>query len=346
MTAIKSGALDAFLRKPVAGIAAVLIYGADPAAVRDTASRAVQRLAGSLDDPFNVVVLEESSFAADGGRLIDEVQSQSLLGGNRVIWVRGAEQAFLRAAEAIAGGAVSGNLVIAEAGNLAKGSTLRARFEDSRHVYILPLYEASAAESAALAEAALGKLGLRIDDDALALLTEAAGAGGAILSREVEKLAAYCLGSDSVSAADVRAICGNASGLEADDLSDAVLCGEVAEADRYFQHLEAGGTDAARILSIVLAHVVRLTDCRRNMEKGMALEQAVRSARPPIFFKRQAAVQAQLRIWDLVSLLSAASSLGGAILQTRLTPSLASSLANRALLAIARTARSQHLRLN
>ncbi len=346
MAIIKADALDSVLRKPASDVAAILIYGADSSAVRDTASRAVKRLAGAFDDPFSVVVLEESNLASDPGRLIDEVQSQSLLGGNRVIWVRGAEQSFLRAAEAILNGSVRGNMIVAEAGSLAKGSALRSKFETASHLCILPLYDATADDSIAWAEAALAKLGFRIDRDALALLQESAGAGSAVLAREVDKLALYCLGNTNITAADVRAICGNASGVEADDLVDAVLGGDLVEADRYFQHLTAAGVDPGRLLSMAHGHVVRLIDCHRQVDRGLRIEQAVKSARPPIFFKRQAAVQSQLQAWELTTLLAAAASLNGAILQARLNAPLAESLSNRALLAIARSARSQRVRLN
>lgn len=346
MAIIKANALDALLRKPTPGLAAILIYGADPSAVRDMASRAVKRLAGSLDDPFSVVVLEESNLASDPGRLIDEVQSQSLLGGNRVIWMRSAEQSFLRSAEAILNGSIRGNMIVAEAGSLAKGSALRTKFESANHLCILPLYDATPGDSIAWAEAALAREGFRIDREALALLQESAGAGSAVLAREVDKLSLYCLGENTITAADVRAVCGNASGVEADDLVDAALGGDIAEADRYFQQLTSAGVDPGRLLTMAHGHVVRLIDCRRQVDRGMRIEQAIKSAKPPIFFKRQSPVQSQLQSWELTSLLAAAAALNGAILQARLNAPLAESLANRALLAVARSARSQRARLN
>jgi DNA polymerase III subunit delta len=338
--------LDGFLRKPTPGVGAILIYGGDPAAIRDVASRAVERLAGSLDDPFNVAVLDEAAISADIGRVVDEVQSQSLLGGSRVVWVRGAEQHFLKAVEAVLSGSVKGNVIVAEAGNLAKGTALRARFEESEHVLILPVYEASSAESATAAAGALERFGLRIGEEALALLVELAGGGGAVLAREVEKLASYCLGASSVVVDDVRAICGISLEVEADDLVDAVLGGDVVGADRFFLHMTQSGVDAGRVVSATHSHVVRLIDCRRGVDRGTRVEQAVKSARPPFFFKRQPAVQSQLKAWEMESLLAAAASLGAAILQIRLNPYLGDSLANRALLAVARSARAHRLRLN
>jgi hypothetical protein len=69
-------------------VGALLIYGDEPDAVRELASRAVKKVAGSLDDPFSVMTLAEQDLASDPARLADEVQSISMFGGRKAIWVK------------------------------------------------------------------------------------------------------------------------------------------------------------------------------------------------------------------------------------------------------------------
>ena len=154
MTAIKPAGLDAFLRKPDPAIAALLIYGEEPDAVRELAQRAVKKVAGSLDDPFTVTTLLEQDLASDPARLADEVQSISMFGGQKAIWIKGAGDAFLKAVLPVLEGKTSGNLVVAEAAALAKSSQLRAEFEKSPHALVVPLYEAEPGEIAAHGRAA------------------------------------------------------------------------------------------------------------------------------------------------------------------------------------------------
>ena len=58
-----------------------------------------------LKDDFSVQRMEASDIGSDPGRLIDEVQSISLFGGDRLIWVRNAgnERGLMDAVSALAG---------------------------------------------------------------------------------------------------------------------------------------------------------------------------------------------------------------------------------------------------
>lgn len=344
MTLSSIGGLEAYLRKPDPNVGAILIYGNDVGAVRDAAVRAVTSLAGSIDDPFNVVVLDEHAVSSDPGRIIDEVQSMSLMGGRRVVWVRSADQPFLKAADVILSGAVKGNIIVAEAGILTKISALYSRFEESAHALMVPLYEPSNEDMAMAATAELKRLGFQISAEAVDLLAELSGRSRPVLMREIEKLASYAAGAASIAVEDVKAICGNALGIETDDLVDAVFSGDVEDADRFFHEVAESGIDAGRMAASAHAHAARLIDLRMVMARGMRAEQVVKSARPPIFFKRHAKVLSQLRVWDLEALLGASATLHAAVQQTRLNAALSLSLANRALLGVARSARMARTR--
>ena len=338
MTAIKPAGLDSFLRKPDPAIGAVLIYGEEGDAVRELASRAVKKVAGSLDDPFAVVTLLEQDLSGDAARLADEVQSISMFGGQKAIWVKAAGDSLLKAVAPVLEGKVSGNLVVAEAGALGKSSALRAMFEKSPHALVVPLYEAEAGEIAQMVEQLLSRDNLRIGPDALARFVELSGTVRGLVKREAEKLALYCLGAERVSLEDVEAVCGNDTGASPDELADSVFSGDVAEADRLFHDLVRGGQDAGRLLSAVHAQALRLQEFRVAIDRGAQAEQVVKQARPPVFFKRQRMVLAQLRAWSLSDLVTAGSTLSANVLAARQNAGLAEAIAGRCLLSLARKA--------
>jgi DNA polymerase-3 subunit delta len=338
MTVLKAGGVDAFLRRPDPAITALLIYGEEPDAVRDIAARMVKKIAGSLDDPFAVVTLQDGDFSSDPARLTDEVQSISMFGGAKAIWVKGADQAFLKAVQPVLEGKISGNFVVAEAGLLSKSSPLRTAFEKSPSAYVVPLYEADTGEIAGIVEQMLAKDNLKIDQEAVHRFIELAGTSRGLVRREAEKLALYCLGQQRVSLADVEAICGNDTGAEPDDLIDSIYLGHVEETDRLFHALVNAGTDPGRLLSVAHFHAMKLQDFRTAMERGASADQVLRSARPPIFFKRMGKVQSQLRAWPLAELITAGHTLGAMVLQVRQNAELGQAIANRCLLSLARQA--------
>lgn len=344
MGVLRAAAFDGFLRKPPADLCAALIHGADTGAVRELARRAVAQIAGSADDPFNVVRLDDAALASDPGRLTDECASLSMLGGRRVVWVTDAGEAFLKAVEAILAGG-GGNFIVAESGNLAKSSRLRTLFEKSARAFAIAVYEDDGDRVAALIESILAPLGLVLAPDAGAALLELLGADRGAARQEIEKLATYCLGAGAVRLEDVEAICGGSSSGDTDSLIDAVFGGEVENADSGFSSLIAAGTDPGRVLTLAGLHAVKLQSLKLDVEKGMRVEDALRAAKPPIFFKRHETVRLQLRIWDLASLFTAASALSTCTLQMRRTPALAETLASRTLLALARNGRALHAAL-
>jgi DNA polymerase-3 subunit delta len=341
---LKAAAFDGFLRNPPADLCAVLIHGADTGAVRELARRAVGQIAGSSDDPFNVVRLDDAALASDPGRLADECASLSMLGGRRVVWVTDAGEAFLKAVEAILAG--GGNFIVAESGNLAKSSRLRTLFEKSARAFAIAVYEDDGDRVAALIESILAPLGLVLTPDAGAALLELLGADRAAARQEIEKLATYCLGASAVRLEDVEAICAGSSSGDANGLVDAVFGGEVEHVDREFTALNASGADPGRLLTLAGQHAVKLQAFKLDVERGMRVDDALRAARPPVFFKRHEAIRLQLRIWDLAALLTAASTLSSCTLQMRRSPALAEALASRTLLALARNGRALHAALN
>lgn len=340
MTATKPAGLDSFLRKPDPAVGAVLIYGDEPDAVRELAARAVKKLAGSLDDPFSVTVLAEQDLASDPARLADEVQSISMFGGQKAIWVKAAGEGFLKAVLPVLEGKASGNLVVAEAATLSKSSQLRALFEKSPHALVVPLYEAEPGEVAQLVEQILAQDNLRIGPDALARFMALSGTARGLVRREAEKLALYCLGNERVSIEDVEAVCGNDTGASADELADSIFSGDVEEADRLFHDLVRAGQDASRLLGVAHQQALRLQDFRLAVDRGAQAEQVLKQVRPPVFFKRQKVILPQLRIWSLADLVQAGGTLGAAVLAARGNAVLAEAIAGRALLSLARKARA------
>ena len=339
MAVLKWTGVDNFLRRDAEKAQAVLIYGPDGGTVRERARQLVISVAGSIDDPFAVVRLDDAGLGADPARLVDEVQSLSFGGGRRVVWVENAGSGFLKAMPLLAS-AAAGNLIVAEAGALAKSAGLRTMFEPAPNLWIVPCYEDSAIDLERLIAEELDAKGLATDLEVRQALIALLGADRRMSRQELAKLALYCHGKSQVSLGDVEAVCGDVAELSADDLLNAVFDGSIADADNAFMRLRDSGQSGAGLLSMASSHAARLTRLRVDVERGKTPEMAVRQARPPVFFKQQPALQRQVSLWDGESLLAASELIGRATRDTRTTTfsALNDQITHRAFLSLARLA--------
>src|SRR5947209_11687995 len=88
--------IAAFLQRPDPEIRAVLLYGPDEGLVRERAEAVARSVCSDLKDPFRVADLTGAGLAADPARLADEAAQLSLIGGRRIVRVRGAGDALAK----------------------------------------------------------------------------------------------------------------------------------------------------------------------------------------------------------------------------------------------------------
>src|SRR5579872_2260202 len=142
MTIIKSHEADRYTAKPPKDLAIALVYGPDAGLVQERAEKLLKSVVPDLTDPFNVADLSESVLLSDPARLSDEASAISMMGGRRVVRVRGAGNAladlfeeFLESEERLGDA-----LVVVEGGDLSKGTGLRKLFESDGKAAALACY--------------------------------------------------------------------------------------------------------------------------------------------------------------------------------------------------------------
>lgn len=338
---VKGSSIDSFVARPPEMMAAALFYGSDSGSIRERAMAMVRAVAGRIDDPFNVVRLDEAAIASDPGRLADEFNAFSMMGGRRVIWIAEADKAFHKAVEPLLRLADTSNVIIAEAGNLGKTVALRSLFEKAGNAFAIPCYQDNADDLHELIRAEFNAVGAKIEPDAEKYLVSLLAADRLLSRSEIAKLALYGIGHSSITLADVEAVCADASSLSLDDAIDAVFEGDLEGGDEAFSRLMSSGHQAGTILTMIASHIARLQQLNLEMARGRSSEEVVRSARPPVFFKRADHIARQLRLWDLESLTNAGSSVATAASMGRQLPALDEAIVNRVILSLTRNAKAQ-----
>jgi DNA polymerase-3 subunit delta len=275
--------------------------------------------------------------SGDPGRIADEAFSASLFGGEPVISVRvlDGRHNVLGALQAVIDRPPEASWLIVEAGELAATSPLRKAFEASSRAVAVPTYQMEGAGLASLIHAAAEEAGLVIEPAAIELLLENLGGDRLASRRELEKLFLYVGDKGPVTAADVKAVVGDTAEFRSDEIIDAALLGDGEGLEAGLARLRAEGGSAAGLGAQLLRHMFQLAAMRASMLAGVSAAAAVERARPPIFLRRRAAIEAQLKRWQGNDLADARRRMAEAVTLTRRVPALESAAISAALHSLA-----------
>lgn len=295
---------DAFAKRPPPATRLILLYGPDLGLVRERGRIAAQSACEDLSDPFRVAEMKADQVTADPARLGDEMGAMALTGGRRVVRVRDADDKLAAVAGNLLKAFPPGDtLLVIEAGELDARSKLRKAVEDAPDIAAaIACYVESEEELAGTIGRMMADHGLQIDGEARDWLAGNLVGDRSTARGEIDKLALYMMGQRRVTLADVRAIIGDSAALDLDEPAQAAAGGDMAEVDRSLRRLYADGTATVAILRAAQRYFQRLHVAVAHVAKGQSPQAAVKALRPPVFFKLEPILTAQIRNWTLPKL--------------------------------------------
>lgn len=329
MVAHKASAVPRFLKSPDPSCRAVLVYGPDAGLVSERAAALTGTLARRQGADAEIIRLDDRDFAEDPARLDVELRTQPMFASAKVVRVTAGSRLDVLSLKALLA-EPSDNALIVEAGNLRPDSGLRKLFEKLPDAAALPCY-ADERDLAAVIDAELAGAGLAIDRETKTYLMSRLGADQAMSRTEVAKLALYARGAGRVTHDDIAAVVGDAAEIALENFVYAASGGEAKDALRELQRLAAAGTDRAAAMSALARHFTRL---HQVASREGNLDEAVRTLRPPLHYKRRDAFAAHCRKWGAKRLSSALPLIQETIRRSRRSPDLDSAFAERLLLTL------------
>ena len=345
MVAVETRKADAYVASPPETIRLFLVYGTDAGAITERARR-LEQTALKRGGGDRVIRFGSDELSADPGRIADEAYAASLFGGEPVIALRvlDGRHNVMGALEALIERPPEAAWLVVEAGDLAKTSPLRKAFEASPQAASIATFQLDRSSLAPFIRSAAEEAGRSIEPAALDLLCETLGGDRLATRSELEKLFLYVGDAGPVSVADVQAVVGETAESRTDDLIDAALLGDSEALETGLDRLRSEGGSATGLATQALRHLIQLQGLRASVDAGASASAALERHRPPIFGRRQAAMQAALARWPSEALRQARRTVADAILATRLQSSLEAPSISAALHEIA--LQSRRLRRN
>lgn len=331
---ISGRSTEGFLRGVGPEVAAILLYGPDAGLVRERSDRLVAATAGDAADPFAVSEIPVERLREQASLIADEAAALTFSGSRRIVRLRGAGDGQTRAIEGFLR-APGGGLLVVEADDLGPRSSLRLLFEGADHGAAVPCYREEGEDLGRFIADELRRAGLGLNPDAREYLVATLGGDRGVTRREIEKLLAY-KGQPgpgaTVELADVMACIGDSSPRSVEELAFAVADGDIASVDRLAGRVLEEGSNAVAMLRAAARHFLRL-HLVASAEGDR--ERAMKSLRPPVFFKQQAQFHSQARRWPPPQLHGAIDRLLRAEMDCKRTGMPAEALCRQALIEIA-----------
>jgi DNA polymerase III subunit delta len=338
---LASSRIAEFLRRPDPEIRAVLFYGPDAGLVRERAETIARRVCPDLNDPFRVADLSASVLATDPARLADETAQLSLTGGQRVVRVRGAGETLGKLFGEFLENAPGDAFIVVEAGDLPSRSALRRAFETAQRGAAIGCYPDTPRDLAAVIRETLTEHQITACRDATLFLVDHLGGDRLLTRSELEKLALYAGDGGRVELEDARLSVSDTAGLELDDAVMATAEGDMARLERVLGRVFQAGESPVSVIRALLRHLQRLHLLATRLVGGASLEEVLRTARPPIFFKQQEGFKRQLVLWTEARLRPQLDRITKAELNMKTTGLPAETICREAMLALAQAARQQ-----
>ena len=311
---VSGTAADRFAKAPPENICAVLLYGPDAGLVRERAKNLVSAVIDDPSDPFRLTDLTVSAIRDDRSILADEVAALSLTGGRRVVRVKDASDVIAEILSDLLDTANSDRaLVIVDAGDLGPRSKLRKLFEAADNSAAIACYSDDGRTVEAVIRETLTAKKLTITADALQYLCDNLGGDRLVSRSELEKLVLYMgEGGGEVTLSEAVACIGDSANMTLDDLAFASASGDLDRLTRLIDRVHQEGTAPIAILRVLARHFQRLHLASALITGGKSPEQAMKSLRPPVFFKQSNAFRSQCTRWPSALLESTLESIGQA----------------------------------
>lgn len=296
---LKPRDIDAFIRKPDPAAQAILLYGPDQGLVQERTRLLIKTVLDDVNDPFRLADLSEADLKSDPARLADEAAAISMMGGRRVVRVRGGGDTLSKTFKAFLDAPLGDALVVISAGELTPRSSLRKTFEDAKNAAAIPCYADDAGTLEAVIRAKLGEAGLKIGPEATAYLLAHLGGDRGVTLQELDKLVLYKgPGAEgAVTLDDVQACIGDTAAMSIDEVVDSALGGDLPALDRALIKAREADTHPVQLLNAVIRHTQQLHLLTGEAEAGAPRDGLTRMIRPPLHFKREAAVKRQINLW-------------------------------------------------
>lgn len=340
MVAPSASSADKFLFAPPPAVRGFLFYGSDSAQIASRAERVAGSLAARLGKDAEIIRLHESDIASDAARCGIELATRSLFGTTKILWLSACPAKAQSELGNLPSSSLAESYLIIQAPDLRKSHKLVQTFEAKPNLAAIACYGEDRESLSALIDRQVSSAGFSIEEEAAALIAMRTDYSSALARSETEKVITFAGERYRITVSDVEECLIDQQTAGLSEIIDYALNGDAKQTLLAFERFVVVEQNVSPISAVLSTALLRLHSLRVEADAGVPVVQAIKALRPPVFFKQQDNLAAQVRRWPAAAIAAQISKVNEAVKEIRLKPTLATDLTANLLLGIAGEAAS------
>ena len=251
-----------------------------------------------LDNDSEFLYYEQNEILDNENIFFENIYSKSLFENKKVIIIRRVTDKFINILENIEISKLDNVLIVLNAENLEKKSKLRIKFEKDKNLISIAFYPDNQQTLANLASIFFKKNKISISYSVLNSIVNKCNGDREILHNELEKIKLYTLNGKKIDNNKILKLVNLIENYSVSELADNYLDKNNKKTMSILNENNFNSEDCVLITRIFLNKSKRLLKLCNNYKINRNLDQTIRSAKPPIFWKDKEIVKNQINKWQ------------------------------------------------
>ena len=245
---------------------------------------------------------DEKEFIENYNVIATEVLTKSLFESEKIIIISRISEKILKLIQEILERDIKDIKFILKSGILEKRSKLRNFFEKNKNLVIVPFYEDDVNSLSAIALNFIRKHNIKMSRESLNLIVSRANGNRENLKNDLEKIFNFSVTNKNIDTENVIKLTNLSENYGINELADSYLEKNIKSTSKILNENIFSDQDCILIIRTILSKSKRLINIIEIYNETKDLDEAIMSAKPPIFWKDKMSVKKQAKTWVLSEL--------------------------------------------
>ena len=245
---------------------------------------------------------DEIEFISNYETIYSELLTKSLFDKKRVIIISRVSEKILKHIEELIDKDTKDFTLVLKTSILEKKSKLRAFFEKSKKLIVVPFYEDDDKTLTSIIYDYLNKYNIKLSRESINLLIGRASGNRENLKNEFNKIIQYSYTNKEISLETVKKLSNLAENYGVNELADNFLIKNKKNISKILNENNYSDDDCILILRTILSKSKRLLNILESFNINKNLDDVISKTKPPIFWKDKEIVKKQANTWALKDL--------------------------------------------